>query len=165
MFQASTLYMTNTGITMDNGYIQAKDNVNILGASETTPDATVQLTFSSAGLFTILTGSKLFVGPDIWLYYSPNTANDGGVASVQKRHFYLTDPSSTLWLSRAHINAGTTGMGFDRGKIVIDDYSNINTSYNAGYEFELGSAVNLTILQGATFNINGQLKYISTSYP
>jgi hypothetical protein len=165
LFQASDIFMTNTGITIDKGYVQIKDKVTVWGASETTPDATTQLTFSSKGLLTVLTGSNLQFNVDTGFYYMPNVSGDGGVASVQKRHFKLADPSAILWLTRANVNTGSIGMAFDYGKIVIDDATNFKTSYTASTELEMGSSVNLTILQGAMLNVDGLLKYIPTTYP
>jgi hypothetical protein len=157
--------MTNTGITMDKGYVKIADTVKIRGTSETTPEAQTALTFSSRGLLSILSGATLELYPDTVFNYSPNIAGDGGVASVQKRHLVMADPSSMMVLHKATINTGTTGLALDRGKLFVNDVVNLKTSYTAGAEFELGSAANLSIMQSSVFNVDGLLKYVATTYP
>jgi len=162
-FQDSEVYLTNTGLTIDKGYLQVLSNVKIGGVSETVVDGTVPLTFSSKGLFTIKPNSTLELGSDVIFNYAPDTSKDGGVVATQKRHFVMTDYSSVLSLHRTTINTSPTGLALDHGKVYVNDVATINTSYNAGYEFDLGNAVNLSILGGGMLNVNGLLKYVAST--
>jgi len=162
-FQDSEVYLTNTGLTIDKGYLHVLSNVKIGGVSETVVDGTVPLTFSSKGLFTIKSNSTLELGSDVIFNYSPDTSQDSGVVATQKRHFVMTDYSSVLSLNRTTINTSPTGLAIDHGKVYVNDVATINTSYNTGYEFELGNAVNLSILGGGMLNINGLLKYVAST--
>jgi hypothetical protein len=161
--QSSEVYMTNTGITIDTGYIQIKDYVKIRGTSETLAEATIPLNFSSKALLTITSGATLDMGMDTGFYYLPDISQDFGTASIQKRHLVMADKSSTLILKKATLNTGPKGLALDRGKVVISDNVTCNTSFTSGCEFELGSNVNFTLLNGSNFNVNGAMKYVSST--
>jgi len=161
-FQASEIYMTNTGITVDAGYVKIKDYVQLRGVSETLAEATIPFTFSSRGLFTIDSGAIFEMDLDCGFNCYPDVSQDFGTASIQKRHFVMTDTSSMLILNKATLNTGPFGMALDDGKVVVNDNVTCNTSFTVGSEFELGSNVNLTILRSGNFNVNGAMKYVAS---
>jgi len=162
-FQNSELYMTNTGITMDSGYVQIKDYVKIRGTSETLAESTIPFNFSSKALFTITSGATLEMGLDCGFYYFPDTSQDSGSASVQKRHLVMSDTSSMLIFNKATLYTGPLGLALDHGKVIVSDNVTCNTSFTTGSEFELGSNVNFTILNGGNFNVNGAMKYVTST--
>jgi hypothetical protein len=160
VFQNSEIYMTTTGITLDTGYLQIKDYVKIRGTSESITESTIPFNFSSKGSLKINNSSTLELGYDCSLNYSPDTSQDSGIASVEKRHLIMDDKSSMLILKKSTLNIGPKGLALDRGKLVISDNVTCNTSFTSGCEFEIGSNVNFSILSGAIFNVNGSIKYI-----
>lgn len=161
--QSSDLVMTNAGITWNSGNIKILDHVRLRGASETTPETTLQFNFTTPGNLTILSNSTLEINHDIEFAYNPNTT--GNTSAQSKRHFIMTDPSSTLLLNKAIINAGAPGIAFDYGKILIQNACFCKTSHTEGKEFELGSFTNTTILNNGSLSVDGILKYTPSTFP
>lgn len=163
--QGCDVVMSSAGIIFDTGNLIIKDLVSISGGNQSTPDAITTFSFTSAGLCTIASASTLRLCHDTKFLYSPNVSGDGGVASVQKRHFKFTNPSSTLCIQNATFDCGSTGVAFDYGRLFIEDSATFVTPFVSGKEFELGSSVTTKVLKSGNLNVAGLIKYVSTTYP
>ncbi len=157
--------MTNTGITFDTGSLNVSGISAITGADTTSATGTSNFSLTTTGTLTIQSNGTLTINKGTTFTYEPNTANDNSIVSVMKRHFRMQDPSARLILDSCTLSTGTKGLALDYGNLVIDGhtYLNINTAANA--EFEIGTGLNTELTPAAMLDVNGPIKYNSTTYP
>lgn len=165
VLQDSDIHMTNIGYTFAKGLLDIKNTVKVMGLDPTTTTGIPLFTFSSAGILNVLTNSTLKVERGAKLYYNPDITNDGGDPLVEKYHLLLADPSSALWLDSCYLQTGTMGFALDHGKLFIDGKTFFNINAAVGAEVEFGSALQVEIAPSGILDIDGALKYISTTYP
>ncbi len=163
--QDCELIMTATGITFDTGSLNFSGRSAITGADATSINGIPTFSLTTTGTLTIQSNSTLTINKDTTFNYEPNTANDSSIVSVMKRHFRMQDPSARLVLDSCTLATGTKGLALDYGNLVIDGhtYLNINTAANA--EFEIGTGLNTELTPAAILDVDGAVKYISTTYP
>lgn len=161
--QNSSIFMNNAGFTFDTGNLSLSDNVVFDGADATSPTGTATFTFSSAGDLSVLSSSTMKICKGVIFSYNPDVTGD--TAAEGKRHFVLNDPSSILWLDSAIVQTGTMGFALDYGRLLIDGHTLFNISSALDAEVEFGSALNVEIAPSGIIDIDGALKYTSTTYP
>lgn len=161
--QNTSLAMTSAGLSFATGNLTITDNATILGSNATSSSGSSTFTFASAGLLTVGTNSTLNITKNTTFAYNPNTAGDGGVVSVQKRHMVFTDTSSTLNLDHCNVNTGTVGMALDHGNIYINGQTTFTISTNANAQLDLGSNCNVIIAPGANLTATGPVKYTAST--
>ncbi len=164
VLQNTNITANNVGFTYSQGSLDLQDKVTLSGLDQTASGGTSIFTFASKGLMTVKSGSSLIMDRGMTFSYNPNTTSDGTNA-VKKRHLKLNDPSATLNLNGCTFYTGLMGMALDYGRLLIDGKSVMNISPATGAEVEFGTALDVQIASGAILDINGALKYTSTTYP
>ena len=95
--------------------------------------------------------------------YTPDVTGD--TVAAGKRHLVMTDPSSVLWMDAATIQSGSMGLAIDFGRLIIDGKSTFNITNAVDAELEFGSSLNVEISPSGIIDIDGALKYTSTTFP
>lgn len=157
-FQNVELVILNQGFTFSQGSIDIADLVKILSDIGSST-SNVNFEFASKGLFTVLASGELFIGNSLNFKYNPNTTADGGVTSVSKRHFVLTQIGSKLTISGGSIESTTFGIALDQGSLQIYDRVTITTTTGATASFDIGTNLQTNIMTSACLNINGIVTY------
>ncbi len=164
IFENCTLVLDKNGIDFSQGNIDVNGFLEVVGGDATTIETISKLTFSSAGLFKVLSQSKMKINKGIEFVYKANPTNNGTNTSATKRHFLLVDPTATLQLDGAVLHSTSTAFALDYGRLIIDDTVNFVIDGVGAESAEIGSAVELCIKSGATFEVDGIIKYISSSF-
>jgi hypothetical protein len=165
VLQDSEIHMTHLGATFAKGNLDIKNNVSILGTDETSISGSSTFTFSSKGLLTVQTDSILRLENGTSFAYAPDISGDGDVAAVSKRHLYLANPSSTLWLEGCTFTTSAAGLALDHGRLLVDGKTTFHINAADGAEVEFGSALSVELGVGGILDVDGALLYTNTSYP
>lgn len=165
ILQKSEIFMDENGLDFDTGNLDILNNAIISGEDPTTPSSSSTFTFSSAGQMQVLTGSNLKINPGSTFFYNPDVSGDSGNPLLEKYHFKLADPSSKLELNSCTFQTGANGFALAHGKVEVDGLTKLEINLAAGAEVEFGTILELEIMPAGTLDINGPLKYITTSYP
>lgn len=165
VLQDSTVRMSTAGYTFNTGDLDVKNHAHITGLDPTTVGGVATFTFGSNGQLTVQSNSTLQVGRDVGFSYIPNIIADAGDPDLEKRHLFLTDPSSTFWVDSSLVTTGTMGFELLHGRLLVDGHTIFNIDATAGAEVEFGTALQVEISPGAIMDIDGALKYHSTTFP
>lgn len=154
-----------SGFTFAAGNMSIQGDVVVRGNDSTNPSGSVPFTFSTPGSLTVKEASQLMFVGDLNFSYQPDVTVNTDTLVQSKRHFKLNDPSSRLVFDGCTVTSTSTGMALDYGKLYIVDRVKLNVSTSPLAEFEVGSALELIIRAGALLEVDGPLKYTSTTYP
>lgn len=163
--QDSEISMDQAGLTFDTGNIEVEGFSSILGAVNNATTGTSEFSFDTKGSGTILSGATLKIGRGAKFTYDADVTDDAGDPAVEKYHFTLTDPSSKLWLDTCFFESGANGFALDHGTLYIDGKVDFTINAAAGAEVEFGSALNVEIAPAGILEVDGTIKYNSTTYP
>lgn len=147
----------NNGLTISGGSLLVNGACKVRTLHPSSTGQIVNFTFASpsiAELFYVMSKSSLEIAPDTNFVHS--TGN--------KFRFKLQDPSSTLILNACNMNTGT-GLALNYGKVIVDNLVKITASTTTGQELELGSGLDLQIMSAGILQIDGLVKYTSTTFP
>lgn len=161
--QNSSIFMNQAGFNFSAGNLIFSDNVIIDGADTSSPTGSTTFQFLSAGNMTINSSSMLKLCRGINFSYNPDVTGD--TVAAGKRHLVMTDPSSVLWMDAATIQSGSMGLAIDFGRLIIDGKSTFNITNAVDAELEFGSSLNVEISPSGIIDIDGALKYTSTTFP
>lgn len=164
-FSNCTLYVESGGFTWSTGHIDIQGETTIFGSNEVTPGASTSFLFNSGGKLTILQNSKLTLGSKINFNYQANPTTNSDTYIQSKRHFLMQTPSATLALCGCTLTSSNTAIAFDYGNLLVDNKTYLVSSTATGAEVELGSALQVYLTPGAVLEVDGPVKYTSTSYP
>ncbi len=165
IFQNCNIKMGPNGMTVSAGNIDIVDNVGLWGGDPTVVDGHSAFTFSSPGLFNILSLSTLTINRYTDFYYAANPSADAGIVYNQKRHFKISDPSATFELKGGALHSTATGLALDYGRFLISDSSKLISEGSYGTEAEFGSSLDWYHCPGCTLIVTGSLSYGQTTFP
>lgn len=162
----------DSGYTFALGSIDVKNDVKIKGCDPVNPGGVSLFTYSTTGTLTVQKASSLELFGDVnFTYQASPTPTDGLTPFVEadfnasRRKLKLTDPSSTLHLNCCTLTSTDTGIALDYGNFVVEDKVVFNINTTAGAEAELGTALDVSIKAGATLEVGGPLRYVSSTFP
>lgn len=162
----NTAFLFNqNGFAFSLGSISCQGPCSLTGTNTSSAGGTSTFTFSSTGTLTVESQSSLEVAQDTTLLYQPNPGPGNENLATSKRHFVLTDPSSSLILNSCTLQTTNTGMALNYGKLIVRNLATLLISTSTLANFELGSAVDLQIMGGGILSVDGPLSYVPTSYP
>lgn len=165
VFKDSTLVMEQPGWTFSLGSIDVDGRFEVMGGDPATVSTDSTWAFDSAGDLTVLSGSTLRLGGNVKFEYKADPSGDAGVTYDTKRHFKMTDPTSTLELAGCTLNSTTTGLALDHGRLVVSNTSTLISDGSSGTEAEIGSAVDVYINPAVSLDVTGTLSYKLTTFP
>jgi hypothetical protein len=161
ILQDTSLIMNEAGCNFEKGYLDVKNEVIISGLGQGSITGTSTFAFTSKGILTIKPLSSLKICPDTTFFYNPDTSLDL-TSSDSKRHFLLTDCSSSLILDFCTIMSGSMGLAFDFGRMLVDGKTIFKMQYQSGSELELGTALLVELAAGAALDFDGTVIYNDT---
>lgn len=162
----NTAFIFNqNGFSFSLGNISCQGPCSLTGTNTSSVGGSSTFTFSSTGTFTVESQSSLELAQDTTFLYQPNPGPGNENLAASKRHFVLTDPSSSLILNSCTFQTTSTGMALNYGKLIVRNLATLLISTSTLANFELGSAVDLQIMGGGIFSVDGPLSYVPTSYP
>lgn len=156
--QNVTVVLNNSNFVFSTGYLDIANFVKITGGLTASTNR-VNFEFASAGQFTILGGSELFVDSNINLKYNADPVNDLTTYD-SKRHMLFSSITSQLTLSGCSLECTATGIALNDGTMKVIDNVTINSTTSTGSEAEIGSNLFLNLSAGAVLDIAGPLKYV-----
>ncbi len=165
IFENCMLVIGNSGLAFNVGSIDVLGLLEVCGGDTSSVDGLSKLTFSSKGQFRVLSKSKMVINRGVEFEYKADPSGDGTNTFATKRHFVLSDSTSTLQLDGAVLHSTTTALALDYGRLIIDDVVKLIVDGTGAESCDLGLALDLTIRPGATLELDGQVRYISTNYP
>lgn len=165
VFENCSLVLEAAGLEFTAGSIDVDGALDVFGGSPAAVDTESKLSFSGQGLFRVLSESKMTVYKGVEFEYKADPTGDGSDTSATKRHFLLVDPTSVLQLDGATLHSTTTAFALDHGRLIIDDKVNFVIDGVDAESSEIGSALDLLVRPGGTFEVDGVVKYISTTFP
>ncbi len=153
-----------TSWNWNRGSILVDGICEVEGVVSDQADGLVSWDWSSTGTLKILSGASLKFGRLLNFRYQPaDEFLAGQDLAYKKRRIVFEDPSSTLICDGCMLTATSLGMAFDKGNLVINNLVNVNCSTVEDHSLELGSALNVEILAGSIFDIDGVVNYKHTS--
>lgn len=163
--QDTELNITGTDATFDTGSIQVQGSSKITGSDPSVVAGTSTFTFTTKGTFNVLSGANLKLDRGAKFYYNPDITNDGANPLLEKYHFKLADPSAAFLMESSTLQTGAMGFALAYGRLFIDGKTTFNINTGVGAEVEFGTALQVELGASGVLDIDGALKYISTSYP
>lgn len=163
IFQNCTLSINQNGLNLSTGNFSVKDRLEIFGADTASISGLATLTFSSKGNLAVESQSSLTLNKGVIFDYRANPAGNGHNTAATKRHFLLTDPSSTLHLNGCSLVSTQTALAFDVGTIFVHDLVPFKIDPSLGSEAEFGTALSVNVLAGGCLDVDGPLRYVPTT--
>lgn len=163
----SRVVVNQAGYTLNTGSMDIEGTCAIASRVTNAAAGTANFSLATTGTLQIKSGAKLEVGRGINFQYQPlvtlNLLTDTPT-EFSRLHLLFADPSSTLYLNGCTFTSTNTPVRFTKGNLIIDNKVQLNANFaTAGLEAEIGTAMNVEILAGGNFNIDGNLKYIATT--
>lgn len=163
-FENCTLWINQSGLNLSSGNFSVVGALEVFGADTTSISGQATLSFSSKGNFVVENRSNLTFNKGLIFQYCANPANDGLNTRSTKRHFLLTDPSSTLHLNGCSLISTQTALALDFGTIFVHDLVPFKIDTTSGCEAEFGTALSVNILAGGCLDVDGPLRYVQTAF-
>ncbi len=165
--QDSNLIINQAGITFGTGSLDVYGYCTLKSRVTNAVGGSTNFDFTSSGTLTLASAAIFEVGRGITLGYkaTPNITDLASATpmSLSKRHLVLTDPSSTLYLNGGSLLSTATPLALDRGNLLIDNKVQWDCPTSADVEAEIGSSVNVEVLAAGSLNINGNVRYLTSS--
>lgn len=162
--QNSTITLNKDGLNLASGNTQVKGSVAFFGANENLVQGSATLSFSSKGNFTVEPHSELTFNRGTIFEYKANPANNGSNTAATKRHFILNGPSAKLNLNGCSLISTQTAFAIDFGTIYVTDNVLFTIDPSPGCDAEFGTDLLVEVLAGGCLDINGPLRYITTTF-
>lgn len=173
-FEETDMFINQTGFDFDQGSCQYILDNTVNSSVSDAVAGTANYDLTTKGTLTVNAASKLELSRNVSFNYKIDPSSDAGYPTgdvkPHKEHVLLADPSATLLLNGCTLVSNDTAMRFEKGNFVIDNKVQWNcptgdpdgTAQFDGFSV-LGTSVNVEILAAGTLNIDGNLKYVTTS--
>lgn len=159
-FEGNTEWqIAGQGFLFSTGSIIIEDRVVWIGDNFSTQT----FEFTSKGTLTILNNSELVLVNGLFLKMNANPSSDANF-NATKRHLVLNNTNSSLVLQGATLVTTDTGVAIDRGEIRIAETSTVKTTSNSYAKFEVGQMVNLVVLGGSKFLVDGIWQHTENTF-
>ncbi len=165
--QDSNLVINQAGLTFGTGSIDVFGYCTMRSRVTNAVGGSTNFDFTSSGTLTVASAAILEVGRGVTIGYkaTPNMIDLASATpmSLSKRHLVMTDPSSTLYLNGGALSTTATPLALDKGNLLIDNKVQWDCPTSANVEAEIGSSVNVEVLAAGSLNINGNVRYLTSS--
>lgn len=163
-FQDCIITIDKSGLDLATGNYLAKGLVQVFGADKTDVTGSTTLSFSSKGTMTVSSHSELTLNRGVVFEYKADPTDDGINTSATKRHFKLIDPSAKMHLNGCSLVSTQTGFALDFGTVFVSDVVKFTIDTTAAAEAEFGTDLLVEVLAGGCLDVDGPLRYISTTF-
>lgn len=162
IFEECDLFISSEQFEIGCGNVEAKGTLRLFSGDNSNYQTNTKMTFSSSGLFRVLSRSLFRIGKHLEFEYKANPSGDAGSVYASKRHFCLQDATSVLELDGCTLHSTMTGLALDHGQIIVNDQSTFLIDGFDGTEAEFGSSLDVYIKPAITLSITGTLAYNAT---